>query len=90
MHPPAHDQQPRDIHDTVWTFHHIFRGGENTAPFGQHNGSMNRTFHFYASIPPPRTVHVSLKILHISLLCSGWSAKLLLFIMFITSDVHRL
>ena len=31
MQPPAQELQARDIHDNVWTFRHIFRGGENIA-----------------------------------------------------------
>jgi hypothetical protein len=56
MQPPAQELQARDIHDNVWTFRHIFRGGEK------------KVYHFhcykmavavgllqflYASIPPP-------------------------------------
>jgi len=53
MQPPAQELQARDIHDTVWTFRHIFRGGENIPLSVLQNGSISRTFAFLCKYFPP-------------------------------------
>lgn len=55
MQPPAQELQARDIHDTVWTFRHIFRGGENVALFVLQNDSTSRTVPVFMLVFPPET-----------------------------------
>jgi hypothetical protein len=51
MQPPAQELQARDIHDNVWTFRHIFRGGENIALSLLPNGS-SRTLLVFMQVFP--------------------------------------
>jgi len=51
MQPPAQELQARDIHDNVWTFRHIFRGGENIALSLLQNGS-SRTLLVFMQVFP--------------------------------------